>query len=396
VVYSFAVLLLLQLSAAIAIAEERKASKKVVGSSASELVEQLGDDSLQVRDQASKSLVRLGSAARGALQQGIDSANAEVRQRCEAILAEMASDEPQPKKTERVTTYLSNIEKVEETRNHLNGIKDDYFELFIEDVVSFSDEEIDFIIPELIKLLKNDSLLPGGPKSSSGFQKRVFHRADHALSLVAGVSLVNHFAAGGYPALKVSPADLEGAWQNWWKAQTGKKRKQWLEDRRPTYNRQLKNALSSPTYRDYDVAKNALYLMVALRDKPAATDLLAILKVELAKLKIRTDQYHFSQRTDMLTAMVYAIGQLENPQMVPDLVRLAKICNRPEIAYQTNMLRAFASTMIKLTGKNADVWKVKKFKHVSFATSNEGVEMEVDAMLIRKCAFAIWLESAKQ
>jgi len=378
------------------IAQERKALVKSPQSAAAELVKQLGEDSFQVREKASKALVRLANAAKDALQKGLKSTDLEVRQRCQTILIEIARNERLRNKAKRVTTYLSSIENEKETRSHLNGLKDDYFETFIEDVISFSDEEIDIVIPELIKLLKNDNLLPGGPESSGHFRKRIFHRADHALSLVAGVSLVNYFAAGGHPALKITTADLENTWQKWWTAQKGQTRKQWLEDRRPTYNRQLKNALSNPKHRDYDVARNALYLMVALKDKPAAKDLLVILKVELAKLKIPTDRYHFSQRTDMLTGMVYAMGQLDNPKMVPDLVKLAKICDRPEIAYQTNIVRAFASTMIKLTGKQPDIWEVKKFEHVSFATSNEGVKMEVDAMLIKESAFATWLEVEKK
>ena len=105
------------------------------------------------------------------------STNAEVRQRCKSILLKIsdlerrrALDALGVRGVKRVTTYLSNIENEEETRNNLNDLNDlkgAYFKSFIEDVSTFSDEEIYFIIPELIKLLKNDNLLPGGPKGSS-------------------------------------------------------------------------------------------------------------------------------------------------------------------------------------------------------------------------------------
>jgi hypothetical protein len=53
---------------------------------AANLVRQLGDDSFEVRERAGKDLLRLGVAARRALQEGARDADPEVRRRCKELL----------------------------------------------------------------------------------------------------------------------------------------------------------------------------------------------------------------------------------------------------------------------------------------------------------------------
>jgi hypothetical protein len=53
---------------------------------AAELVRRLGDDSYQVREEASKELLRLGAAAREALQEGTKDSDLEIRRRCRELL----------------------------------------------------------------------------------------------------------------------------------------------------------------------------------------------------------------------------------------------------------------------------------------------------------------------
>jgi hypothetical protein len=53
---------------------------------AAELVHQLGDDSFDVRERATKELLRLGLAARRALQEGAGAPDLEVRRRCKELL----------------------------------------------------------------------------------------------------------------------------------------------------------------------------------------------------------------------------------------------------------------------------------------------------------------------
>ncbi len=73
----------LLLSTSFLYAERQQTSEQRL---ASDLVRQLGDDSFDVRQRASKELLRLGLRARGALQAGVEDADPEIRRRCKELL----------------------------------------------------------------------------------------------------------------------------------------------------------------------------------------------------------------------------------------------------------------------------------------------------------------------
>jgi hypothetical protein len=284
---------------------------------------------------------------------------------------------------ERVKKYLGNL------RARADGMEG------LLPIVTMSDADRSVAIPEIIKMLRDPTPIPGtggggpvGPDGSGGRRVVVRNRAAEALSLAAGISFGFFFVMddkgiGEADEKQIAEAVI-GRVETWWATAQGKTRAQWLKDRLPDLQRQINDVQKD------SLANHSLLIIAATGDRTAADTLLEAVEKHVPKLEFKPLQK--DAMTALMEEIARALAKLGDRKMIPRLVAVGRHINRPEVAYNNKLLFHFAQTLNKWAGG----LKLDPFEPKTYNLDMNGKPMiRADVEVIAPAAFDTWFRMAE-